>query len=539
MSVGLAVSCGTFTAAEGQDYNGDGFADLAVGVPGEDVAGKADAGIVIVIYGSAAGLVAAGNQGAVIPAQRLSENTAGVPGVADDAEFFGRALAWGNFNGDQFDDLAIGVPFEGGDINPNLFDAGAVIVIYGSAAGLDPVGAIGAQIWHQDIAGIPDAAQTSDRFGSALAAADFNGDGKDDLAIGAPGEHFDDANHSDADAGAVNVIYGSPVGLAPAGAILWSQTIIGGGTTSELGDGFGSAFATGDFNNDGKDDLAIGAPHEDLSDLLTDSGEVDVLYGNAGGLGAAGGAQIWTESTPLIGTGAQSNNLFGSAIAAGDFDGDADDDVAFSAPGRAAGGAWGAGVVYILKSSPANGVGGGGGIADEWHFGTPGVPGAVGANERFGESLESGDFNGDQHDDLAIGAPFDAVGAIAQAGTVVALYGTPAGLKARPVDGAIITAQLWHQNRPGIPGVAAIAETFGWPLFAGDFDGDGSADLAVGITGDGVGGVIAGAVNVVYGSPAAGGLGGIGIAQLWHENRPGVPDAVDANDGFGAGLPRR
>ena len=101
--------------------------------------------------------------------------------------------AFADFNGDGFHDMAVGVPFA----DDNEPDAGAVHVIFGSEFGLL---AFGAEILTQDSLAI-DASEEDDRFGFALAAGDFNGDGLDDLAIGAPGE--------DGAAGAVYVLYGS------------------------------------------------------------------------------------------------------------------------------------------------------------------------------------------------------------------------------------------------------------------------------------------------------------------------------------------
>jgi hypothetical protein len=90
-----------------------------------------------------------------------------------------------------------------------------------------------------------------DRFGSALAAGDFNGNGKADLAVGMPGENFGGAT----DAGIVVVLYGSTNGLLPASWERLGQQRVGG--LDESGDQFGLALAAGDFDNDGKDDLAV------------------------------------------------------------------------------------------------------------------------------------------------------------------------------------------------------------------------------------------------------------------------------------------
>jgi len=112
----------------------------------------------------------------------------------------------GDFDGDGFDDLGVGVPFRNAG---SVEEAGAVFVFGGSASRLIVAGS---QLWHQDSSGIADAAEFGDRFGSPVAAGDFNGSGHDDLAVGVPRERLDSAS----DAGAVNVIYGAGIGLESA-----------------------------------------------------------------------------------------------------------------------------------------------------------------------------------------------------------------------------------------------------------------------------------------------------------------------------------
>jgi len=146
----------------------------------------------------------------------------------------GTCKTCGDFNGDGYMDLAIGVPGE--DVNAN--NAGAVNVIYGSSSGLHKSLAKADQIWSQDSSGIIGTAGLDDNFGSSLTAGDFNNDGFDDLAIGVPGEDVNANN-----AGAVNVIYGSSSALhknlAKADQF-WSQDSGGIAGTAGLDDNFGT-----------------------------------------------------------------------------------------------------------------------------------------------------------------------------------------------------------------------------------------------------------------------------------------------------------
>ena len=113
------------------------------------------------------------------------------------------------------------------------------------------------------------------------AKGDFNGDGFGDLAIGAPGENLG--------AGAVHVLYGSATGLTTTGSQFLSQGAGGIADAAEAGDEFGRSLAVGNFNSDGFNDLAIGAPGENRG-----AGTVHVLYGSASGLTATG-SQQWTQ----------------------------------------------------------------------------------------------------------------------------------------------------------------------------------------------------------------------------------------------------
>jgi hypothetical protein len=105
------------------------------------------------------------------------------------------------------------------------------------------------------------------------------------------------------------------------------------------------------------------------------------------------------------------------------------------------------------------------------------------------------------------------------------------------------TAQLWNQNGstingnkvwPDISDTAEPGDLFGSALTAGDFNGDGRCDLAIGVLWEDVGSIQdVGAVNVLYGLLGTG-LTDVG-SQFWHQNSPGIPDACETGDGFGGG----
>ena len=137
--------------------------------------------------------------------------------------------------------------------------AGAVNVLYGSAAGLEPSG----DVFTQDSAGVEGSAESQDNFGSAVAKGDFNDDGFFDLAAGAPREDVGGT----ADAGAVIVLFGSAAGLITAGSQTLFQGDGGISGTAETGDTFGSSLASGILGGDDLTDLVVGAPGEDVGSL--------------------------------------------------------------------------------------------------------------------------------------------------------------------------------------------------------------------------------------------------------------------------------
>jgi hypothetical protein len=345
--------------------------------------------------------------------------------------------------------------------------------------------------------------------------ADFDADGFVDLAVGAP---FEDAGAA-VDAGAVSVLYGSADGLAAAGSQAFWQGSGGAAGTAESGDHFGAALGSGDFDNDGDADLAVGAPFEDV-DAAVDAGAVSVLYGSTGGLASARSQAFWQGTGGAAGT-AETADAFAVALSAGDFDGDGRSDLGVGVPREDVGAAPDAGAVSVLYGST-------GGLASArsqafWQ-GSGGAGGTAEAGDEVGWSLAAGDFDGDGRADLAAGAPFENIGATVDPGAVSVLYGSVGGL-------AAAGSQAFWQGSGGAGGTAEAEDQFGRSLVAGDFDGDGRADLAAGAPFERVGtAAAAGAVNVLYGS--AGGLAAAGSQAFW-QGSGGAAGTAEPLDLFG------
>jgi hypothetical protein len=464
--VGTSNQSGTQYGLEVQsagDVNGDGYDDVLVGAP-QFADGETDEGRVYLHLGSPSGVAPV--MGSIADSDQSGSE-------------FGRAVATGDVNGDGYDDLAVGAyAYDAGQNGE-----GVIIVFMGTADGTS-----GTNLWFAE------SNQTLAALGSSVAMADVDGDGYDDLLAGAV--FMDGAS---VDHGRVFLWKGSAVGLGPDGdptnADWWVEGV-------KADDRLGIAVAGVDVDGDGDDDVLAGAYGWD--GVLVDEGAA-LLYESDGTL--PGTTPVWTA------LGNESGCDMGFAVAnAGDVNADGYEDVAVGLPRSDL---FGGGLPWVGRVRVYHGSAAGLSTTIAWH-GDGSQAGAY-----FGRALSGvGDVNGDGYDDLVVGAPgLDVVTGASpyDQGRALLFYGSAAGLT--PAGGNPI-------NAPWQVMVNGQGASSGWSVGGGDVNGDGYADVLVGAPGASMG-------LVFTGSPD-----GPHLAAEWVASAPGLDlgASIGAGDVDGDGL---
>jgi len=334
----------------------------------------------------------------------------------------GGAMVSGDFNDDGRVDLAVSSEYY------NSF-TGRVYIFYND-------GSIPNSPATADVIITGEGMNMDDNFGDSLIVGDFDGDNKDDLAVGAT--KYPEYNET----GCVYVFYGGSF-QASMKANLADEKIIG----QNYGDRFGHSLVVGDFNNDTVDDLAVGA---DWFSDYSEAGRVYIFYGDGVMPRYAHEADIKIDSEEDYG------NFFGCSMSSGDFNYDGKADLAVGALGYPSYDRNGR--VYIFYndgSIPSNASG-----ADVI------IDGEAVYNIYFGSDMTSGDFNYDGRTDLAV----SSIGYSTNTGRVYIFYNDGSIPTTTATADVIITGQ-------------ATTNYFGSALTSGDFNADGKIDLAVGAYG--------------------------------------------------------
>ena len=447
---------GSLTAG---DLNGDGIADLILGAFNADAAGNAkpDAGEAYVFFGSS-GLGGTVDLGTATPDIKILGRDAG--------DRLGLSMTLGDFNGDGEQDLLIGARDADGPVNSRP-DAGEVYVFFGPRHTGE---ALDLATTNPDftVYGI----DPGDNLGDWVAAGDLNGDGIDDLLLGA--WHADGPGNTKENAGEVYAIFGShTLGGSIDLATTSPNLIVFGadGAADPSGDQMGMALAAGDLNGDGIDDLLVSAYRADgPGNTRFDAGEAYVIMGSH----SLGGTIDLAVTSPLLTIlGADASDNFGSSVAAGDFNGDGIDDLLLGAwLAKSVGDSrWEAGEAYVILGKPALG-----GTIDLKTVPVDLTIYGSDAGDFLGDAVAAGDVNGDGMEDILV-APTHADGignTKNDVGEVDVFYGSPT------LGGSIDLSSTAPDLR--IVGVDPN-DWFGHHMVVSDLNGDGTCDLAVGAPG--------------------------------------------------------
>ncbi|MGW0602623.1 FG-GAP and VCBS repeat-containing protein [Streptomyces sp. NPDC002644] len=453
------------------DFNCDKKGDVVTGAAYATVGGGKEAGQIVALYGTSTG---------VNSTKRtvISQNTSGVPGSAEAGDNFGLDTAYGDFNKDGCDDLAVGAPGE--DVSGDK-DGGSVTILWGSASGLTGTGSVT----------VADPASTKhDQWGSTLAVGDFDGDGKADLATTTT----------------KTLLYVHKGGITKAGATGGWYSVVTPLFTgepdplNEIPDYPPYNLHAGDVTGDGATDLVVDGLEFD---------EYDGYPHNFLFLGGKSGlqAESYQELRPGIVTaiGDVDRDGFGDIVSGAQWD---EADEFGEAPYGARGGQ-----VWITYGT-------GTGVSDIKSItqDTSGVPGSSETADMFGYELDLGDVNKDGYLDLAVGVPGEDVDGYEDAGSVVVLYGSANG-----ITGA--GAQSFHQGSASFPGGNEHGDQLGMDVKLDDVTGDGRADLVAGSWENANGSIVYLPVNTTTGKITATGSRAISPSAV------GV--STDGNPGFG------
>ena len=479
-----------FSVSSARDVNGDGYDDLIIGAWRADPNGDSGAGETYVIYGGAS---APGTEGVLDLGALDGTNGFILTGIdANDNSGFSVSSA-GDVNGDGYNDLIIGARLA--DPNGDI-EAGETYIVYGGASAPGTDGVLDLSALDGTNGFILNGIGIDEQSGRSVSSAgDVNGDGYDDLIIG--------AYRADSFTGKTYVVYGGASAPGTNGELDLSSLNGTNGfilTGIDRSDQSGrSVSSAGDVNGDGYDDLIIGARSADPNGG-SNVGETYIVYGGANAPGTDGVLDLSAldGTNGFILNGIDEFDQSGSSVSsAGDVNGDGYDDLIIGAFRADPNGDSGAGETYIVYGG-ASAPGQGGRFNLSMLDGMNGFTlTGIDAGDNSGYSVSSaGDVNGDGYDDLIIGARFADPNGDSSGETYV-VYG---GANAPGTGGVLNLSDLDGTNGFIIAGIDVDDQSGSSVSSAGDVNGDGYDDLIIGARfADPNGGSEAGETYIVYG----------------------------------------
>lgn len=479
------------------------------------VGGVAASNIVVLDDMTLTAVTPAGTADTIVDVRVVNSRGAGV--LPSSFRYTGTGDIVGDLNGDGLSDVIVAAPFDGSA------SGGSVYVFYGGNNNADRTTS------QADL--VLNGLNADDRFGSSVTTGDLDGDGQDDLIVGAPRNDATGLN-----AGAVYVFLGP---LPNSGVLSASMADIvltgeGWGDIWSVGDHFGTCIALGDMDGDGHADLLVGAPGMDVNpgqpNTLFETGAAYLFRG-----GPALASKTAFEADVKI-TGLEAGDALGASCDAADLSGDGIADVVLGAPSAnpqlpGIPKKWDGGAVYVFEGGPqlqsgsvttatatftpehggdelgtsisagdvdgdgfedlvvsamrSNAVGSNAGRVYVLRGGNPLVSRAVAnadfifsgqqSNGRFGAGVTVADFNGDGYEDVLVGAPHNSAGAIRNGRTYLFC------------GGPHMQDELAHFADVVTNGETIDGQYFGSGLEVVDHDQDGIADAVVGATGNSAG----------------------------------------------------